>query len=198
LTRINFQPYNHQQLYQIVESRLKGTGAFDSDAIELCARKVSAVSGDARRALDICRQAVEVVEAMVAQKQTRSHQVTMAIIDIVVKEMTSSGSVVFIRNASTHQKLFLVALRNQLQKAGLPETTFNEVSRHHLQLCRLHSLSPPTLSALAAICTTLGASRCILAEASRYDIHQKLRLNVSDGDLATALKADPFFRAMVA
>ncbi|KAJ1914026.1 Origin recognition complex, subunit 1 [Tieghemiomyces parasiticus] len=55
LTRINFQPYTHQQLYSIVASRLRGLAAFDSDAIELCARKVSSVSGDARRALDICR-----------------------------------------------------------------------------------------------------------------------------------------------
>ncbi|KAJ1920570.1 Origin recognition complex, subunit 1 [Mycoemilia scoparia] len=62
LTRINFQPYTHQQLYTIVTSRLEGCEAFDPDAIELCARKISAVSGDARRVLDVCRRAVEMVE----------------------------------------------------------------------------------------------------------------------------------------
>jgi Cdc6-like AAA superfamily ATPase len=56
LSRINFAPYTHEQLCVIVESRLAGCDAFDPDAVELCARKVSAVSGDARRALDICRQ----------------------------------------------------------------------------------------------------------------------------------------------
>ena len=54
-TRINFAAYTHQQLIQIVHSRLEGVEAFESSAIEFCARKVGAVSGDARRALDICR-----------------------------------------------------------------------------------------------------------------------------------------------
>ncbi|KAJ1677273.1 Origin recognition complex, subunit 1, partial [Spiromyces aspiralis] len=42
LTRVNFQPYTYQQLYTIVTSRLEGCEAFDPDAIEFCARKVSA------------------------------------------------------------------------------------------------------------------------------------------------------------
>lgn len=58
LTRLNFEPYTHQQLIDIVTSRLEGTQVFDSKAIEMCARKVSSVSGDARRALDICRYVV--------------------------------------------------------------------------------------------------------------------------------------------
>lgn len=55
LTRINFQPYTYQQLVKIVESRLEGIKTFKKEAIEFAARKVGAVSGDARRALDICR-----------------------------------------------------------------------------------------------------------------------------------------------
>ena len=63
LTRINFQPYTHQQLAEIIKSRLEGLDLFDAKAIEFCARKVSAVSGDARRALDICRRAAEIAQA---------------------------------------------------------------------------------------------------------------------------------------
>jgi Cdc6-like AAA superfamily ATPase len=55
MKRINFQPYSFQQLRIIVQSRLEGITSFGADAIELCARKVGSVSGDARRALDICR-----------------------------------------------------------------------------------------------------------------------------------------------
>jgi origin recognition complex subunit 1 len=36
------------------------------DAVQFAARKVAAVSGDARRALDICRRAVEIAEAQAA------------------------------------------------------------------------------------------------------------------------------------
>ena len=35
---------------------------FDKDAVNLVARKVSSLSGDARRALDICRRATEIAQ----------------------------------------------------------------------------------------------------------------------------------------
>merc|ERR1711936_792363 len=58
-----FQPYNHVQLQTIVASRLEGLEVFQQDAIQLVARKVAGLSGDARRALDICRRATEMAEA---------------------------------------------------------------------------------------------------------------------------------------
>lgn len=39
-----------------------GAGVMDSTAIQFCARKISAVAGDMRKALDVCRRAVELVE----------------------------------------------------------------------------------------------------------------------------------------
>ena len=55
LNRLQFQSYKHLQLIQIVESRLEGLNVFQPGAIELCARKVGQISGDARRCLDVCR-----------------------------------------------------------------------------------------------------------------------------------------------
>lgn len=37
---MTFQPYTYKQLQEIVESRLKGIDAFNSDAVQLAARKV--------------------------------------------------------------------------------------------------------------------------------------------------------------
>ncbi|KAL2015060.1 hypothetical protein VTK56DRAFT_6420 [Thermocarpiscus australiensis] len=70
LTRITFPGYNHEQLMRIVQSRLEGVPGdiVDADAVQFAARKVAAVSGDARRALDICRRAVELAEADAAAK----------------------------------------------------------------------------------------------------------------------------------
>ncbi|KAK0733600.1 P-loop containing nucleoside triphosphate hydrolase protein [Lasiosphaeria miniovina] len=69
LTRITFPGYNHEQLMRIVQSRLEGVpgNIVDADAVQFAARKVAAVSGDARRALDICRRAVELAEADAAK-----------------------------------------------------------------------------------------------------------------------------------
>jgi origin recognition complex subunit 1 len=50
---------------QIIQSRLEGVpgSIVHPDAVQFAARKVAAVSGDARRALDICRRAVEIAES---------------------------------------------------------------------------------------------------------------------------------------
>lgn len=63
---INFQPYTKDQVKGILSARLLDT---DSDepmikdsALDFCARKVASFSGDIRKALDVCRRAVELVE----------------------------------------------------------------------------------------------------------------------------------------
>ncbi|KAI4257638.1 MAG: hypothetical protein L6R42_005532, partial [Xanthoria sp. 1 TBL-2021] len=70
LTRITFPGYTHEQLQTIISSRLSHVPGHivDPDAIQFASRKVAAVSGDARRALDICRRAVEIAENEVAEE----------------------------------------------------------------------------------------------------------------------------------
>ncbi len=65
LIRITFPGYTHDQLMKIVQSRLEGVpgGIVRPEAVQFASRKVAAVSGDACRALDICRRAVELAEA---------------------------------------------------------------------------------------------------------------------------------------
>jgi hypothetical protein len=66
MVRINFQPYSTQQLEKIVHSRLisaqeglqkdgRMKEVITPDGIKFAAMKVSSISGDARRVLDICR-----------------------------------------------------------------------------------------------------------------------------------------------
>ena len=45
---------------------------FEKDAIQLVARKVASLSGDARRALDICRRAAELAQRDVAAQGVAS------------------------------------------------------------------------------------------------------------------------------
>lgn len=41
----------------------------EPSAVQFCARKISAVAGDMRKALDVCRRAVEMVEHEVKAQQ---------------------------------------------------------------------------------------------------------------------------------
>ncbi|XP_045426755.1 cell division control protein 6 homolog isoform X2 [Pipistrellus kuhlii] len=56
---LNFPPYTRNQIATILQDRLNQVSRdqiLDSAAIQFCARKVSAVSGDVRKALDVCRK----------------------------------------------------------------------------------------------------------------------------------------------
>ncbi|GBG76524.1 hypothetical protein CBR_g22272 [Chara braunii] len=59
---VTFPAYNQSQICAILNQRLKQLSfqAFHPLAIELCARKVAAAFGDMRKALDVCRLAVDV------------------------------------------------------------------------------------------------------------------------------------------
>lgn len=69
MVRVNFQPYTTPQLEKIVHARLQsakeGLPAEDAardviaaDGVKFASMKVSSISGDARRVLDICRLGV--------------------------------------------------------------------------------------------------------------------------------------------
>ena len=61
LSRETFSPYSFKQLEEIVRSRLGPnlSRLFEDSGLGFIARKVASLSGDARRCLEICRQAVE-------------------------------------------------------------------------------------------------------------------------------------------
>ncbi|NXT05825.1 ORC1 protein, partial [Prunella fulvescens] len=188
LTRMSFQPYTYKQLQQIVLSRLKGVKAFEEDAVQLVSRKVAALSGDARRCLDICRRATEICE-FTQQKRT-PEIVRMAHVTEAIDEMFSSPYVNAIRNASLHEQIFLKAILAEFRRAGVEEATLQQIYHHYVALCRVEGLQSPTVSEVMAICSRLGACRLLLVEASSKYLHMRVRLNLSQDDVMYALREE--------
>lgn len=80
LTRLSFLPYTYLQLEKIINLRLDGVAeTFQAEAVEFCARKVAAISGDARRVLDICRRAAEL-----AQREGKSVRILFSCCTLVI------------------------------------------------------------------------------------------------------------------
>lgn len=129
---------------KIIQSRLEGVpgNIVDADAIQFASRKVAAVSGDARRALDICRRAVELAEAdaiindpATPSKQgvsnevvnsSRKGRVTIATIKKAINEATTSPIQQHLRGLPLTSKLLLAAVLLRIRRTGLVETTFGE------------------------------------------------------------------------
>ena len=60
------------QALRFVGLQLGGEQVMEPSAIQFCAMKVAAMAGDMRKALDVCRRAVEAVETEVKRQQVLS------------------------------------------------------------------------------------------------------------------------------
>lgn len=196
LRRINFQPYSHQQLIQIIQSRLSELlGTFDRDAIELCSRKVSAVSGDARKALSICNRALELAE----KKKTK---VTMELVHTAIKEMYVSSGIATLQKCSFHQKLFMVSLLKCFRRDSVTETLLHDVIEFHGQLCRVHQhhhlalmYQHPNLSDMFDIALYLNSCKCILLEGGKAELYSRIRLYLNEDEVQrTLISSDSLFK----
>ena len=154
LTRILFPGYTHEQLQEIIRSRLSHVpdNIVDPDAIQFASRKVAAVSGDARRALDICRRAVEIAEAeniaaenpLLAtpsksarrkeknsaanvQQRPKVGKVTIATVKQAINEATSSPIQQYLKTLPLAAKLFLAALLARTRRSGINECVLGDV-----------------------------------------------------------------------
>ncbi|KAK7969761.1 origin recognition complex subunit 1 [Apiospora saccharicola] len=173
LTRITFPGYNHEQLMKIIQSRLEGVpgNIVEPDAVQFASRKVAAVSGDARRALDICRRAVEIAEteakslpgddtgepgtpskrAKEREKNgepekkkapsAKAGRVTIATVKRAINEATTSPMQQYLRALPYASKLVLAALLVRNQRTGLPDTTFGDVQEELKKALVLDSTS---------------------------------------------------------
>merc|ERR1712025_805070 len=135
------------------------------DAIQLVARKVAGLSGDARRALDICRRATEMAEVQ-GLKMIGLKHVTMA-----HQEMFSSPKI-------------MVA---EFHRTGVEETTVSAVFREMLICLRTEGLDTLSLPGTMAMVARLAASRLLLSEHMKNGLETKLRLNVATEDINFAL-----------
>jgi len=183
LTRLSFHPYSYKELETIISSRLKGLkNVFDSDALQLICRKVAAVSGDARRALDICRRSVEIAQL------ENEESVSMKSVDCAIQEILNSLKLVRIRRATIHEQIFLQSIVQEFRISGVEEASFIDIYKHHIEMCRFEGHYIPSTVELAKIAYNLNASKLIILENSNSDLHRRIRLNVSVDDINFALK----------
>ncbi|EUB58586.1 Origin recognition complex subunit [Echinococcus granulosus] len=135
LNRLAFAPYSHEQLAAIVNARLGSElgSSFDPKAIELATRKVAAVSGDARRALDICRRAAELAQLEGGQKATT----TMQHVNAALREMFTSLGLTALRSVSHYERLLLRAIVAEVAAQGVEEVPLNRCLQQLHVLCNL-------------------------------------------------------------
>lgn len=214
LTRITFPGYTHEQLITIIKSRLEGVpgNIVDPDAIQFASRKVAAVSGDARRALDICRRAVEMVEYAADEPSTPSKhrpgvatggglrtggRVTIATVKRAIQESTSSPLMMFLKLLPFTSKLFLAALLARVRRSGVADNILADVYDQSDRMLALAEESVRDILSGGAREIGLPEAVAALADAGIIGVEQKrgerggrVRVLVSEEDVKAALRGD--------
>ncbi|XP_022668905.1 origin recognition complex subunit 1-like [Varroa destructor] len=199
LSRMTFQPYTFQELQEIVRARLDGLDLVDPDAVQLVSRKVAALSGDARRALDVCRRAVELSgkddqRGAVQQtstspiKKAKKYPVTMRHVSQAIQEMFASAKMVAISSLSVNEQLLLRAIIEEFKRTGVEETVFHKVQSQYETLARLDGVAPVHCTLLSTMLARMASFRLLTLSDSRHDFQQKIYMNVTQDDVHFALK----------
>ncbi|KAL8771171.1 MAG: hypothetical protein Q9209_003342 [Squamulea sp. 1 TL-2023] len=194
LTRITFPGYTHEQLQTIISSRLSHVPGHivDPDAIQFASRKVAAVSGDARRALDICRRAVEIAESEVADesdpllatpskrkkarekagdellkaKEKTTGKVTIGTVKQAINEATSSSLQQYLKSLPLSSKLFLAAILARTRRSGISECVLGDVLDEAKKL-GLMAVDNPNIQAMLLTNTPFGQHQRLGSSGSR-------------------------------
>jgi origin recognition complex subunit 1 len=165
LTRITFPGYTHDQLMQIIQSRLEGVpgNIVHPDAVQFAARKVAAVSGDARRALDICRRAVEIAESDALARESDAAPTTPSKTGRNVKNKAVSDDTA---NGSALQKRTGLEARTGIVTIATIKQAINEATSSPLQqyLRALPLASKMFLAALLARIRRTGIGEAMLGD----------------------------------
>jgi len=223
LTRVNFEPYTAPQLMEIIESRLKSVPGHivDKDAIRLCAMKIANNTGDARKALDVCRRAVEIAEKeaeaelpSTPSKRSRTTdsenrgKVTTALISAVLQEFLRHPIQQALRTLPFAAKLFLAALVLQTRRSsGKDEVTFGDVLAETTILCQCSVKNDEANVLMRGGVTTprgLEKAGVELEMCKIIDWEEKggrragrVGLQISEDDLKMAFKDDQAWKEMV-
>ncbi|CAM8977022.1 unnamed protein product [Rhodiola kirilowii] len=175
-----------------------GINAFETQAIEFASRKVAAISGDARRALEICRRAAELADYNAKNQSADKISAVagkalagMKEVQAAIQEMFQAPHMQVMRSSSRLSKIFLAAMVYELYKTGVSETTFEKLAMTVSSLCSSNSEALPDWDTLLRVGCKLGECRVIICEEGARHRLQKLQLNFPSDDVAFALKDCP-------
>ncbi|XP_065864015.1 cell division control protein 6 homolog B-like isoform X2 [Euphorbia lathyris] len=218
---ITFRAYSKDQILRILQERLLALPwtIFHPLALELCARKVAAASGDMRKALCVCRSAIEILEAELNESESNMN------FDAVEKELCSqqkapacqsleeqqykivridhmasalskayrSPVVDIIQSLPQHQQIILCAAV-KFFRGGKKDTTVGELNKQYIDVCKSTMIPPAGIFEVLSMCRVLNDQGLLKLGQSRDDKMRRLTLNVDAEDVNFALQVFRFFR----
>ncbi|KAK8990291.1 hypothetical protein V6N11_008997 [Hibiscus sabdariffa] len=218
---VTFRAYSKDQILSILQERLLVLPCivFHQQALELCARKVAAASGDMRKALSVCRSAVEILEAELRESASNlsltsvegefiSPQTVPALeiypsqenstvrIDhmaLALSKTFRSPIVDTIQSLPQHQQIILCSAVKYF-RGGKKDTTIGELNKSYIDICKSALIPAVGILEFSSMCRVLNDQGLFKLGQSRDDKFKRVTLKVDEADISFALQGIRLFR----
>ncbi|CAN8315298.1 unnamed protein product [Cochlearia groenlandica] len=199
---VTFRAYSMEQILRILQERLVAIPfvAFQSKALELCARKVSAASGDMRKALCVCRSALEILETEVKgsidqelEGPVTEDQVKIGHMVAALAKTFKSPVVDTIRSLPQHQQIIVCSAAKAF-RGSKKDRTIAELNKLYMEICKSETISPAGITEFSNMCTVLNDQGILKVSQARGGKIKRVSLRVDEEDITFALKEIRFFR----
>jgi cell division control protein 6 len=191
-----FQPYDAEQLQDILRARIKTAlkpGVIEDDVIPLCAALSAQEHGDARRALDLLRVSAELAERSKATKITRSH------VRLAQGKIEKDRIAEVIHSLPGQQRLLLHAIRiiqryNEHMGKQSAMTT-GEIYNQYVDISKIVHYTPLPQQMVIDLISELDGLGIISARViseRKYGKIKKIQIMISSTELARILQTDEF------
>ena len=203
-THLPFLPYSPDQLSLILSSRLEEVPGWQRllhpDSVGLCARKVAAVHGDARKALDVLRRAVELWESEGSGDRVSVPHVAKTFSQVC------SGTGLGAKSAYSQsgeelpiqQKITVCSLLLKVRDRSVKQVKLGTLHDTYASVCRERHVTPLAQSEFVDLCRLLE-SRGVLEVKGAKEIRMfGVRLMISEGEVAHALRDQTLISSILA
>lgn len=199
LNRLVYPPYTSDQLITILKLTLdQHEFSFRSDALTLCAKKIGGISGDVRRALELCRRATE--QARSGQASTTDDgriEITAQHMQTAAREAASDYRLVALNQLSLFERLALVSAISLARRQGSfavdSTSSVDAVSQAARDIVARNDepfkvSGKPTTAELEEACWRLAAQRMLVIEKAAVHRQSRVIVNVPVDDCIQALQ----------
>ncbi|CAG9814194.1 unnamed protein product [Phaedon cochleariae] len=204
---MHFPPYTKQQIINIFTDRLKAAGVLDvfsEPALQLLAGKVAAVSGDVRRALDIGRRVIELVdqsrtsEALQPIENVTNLLVEAGMKTVEMKEVMNVMNNVYGTSQTLtessedtfplQQKIIICSLLLILKKAKNKDVTVGKLHEVYRRVCTKRHINAVDQAEFAGLCSLIETRGIIRVSGKKEPRLHKVSLEWDEEEVGSALK----------
>ncbi|XP_062518524.1 cell division control protein 6 homolog [Corticium candelabrum] len=200
---LHFNPYTKEQIQTIIQARMKTVSGIELDSlsIEFCSRKVAAVTGDIRKALSMCRRAVEQSKFERNSKRRRvennSGQTQLVSLSNMMSTDWQSRSSLSQPDFPLQQKLTMCTILVLWKEKKRKMATLGELYNRYRHICLEHKVDSIDRSDFVNVCSLLEARGVLCIGKAKEVRLRQVQLMVLESELHRFISNEVFVQSIL-